>query len=185
MADDTNQTSEKPTPPAVRPRPKPAAGVAGRKPRPKAPPEPPKGPPDPAPPEGTEPPAYVAALQAGVAGAVSQVTYWVGDWSVIVPADRLLEVARFLRERSAGADSTICADVTATDWPPREQRFDVIYCLYSTLNRHRLRREGARGGRRSGAVRYRVMAGGELARARGSTISSASTSSTIRTCGGS
>ncbi|MCY4602324.1 MAG: NADH-quinone oxidoreductase subunit C [Acidobacteria bacterium] len=138
MADDTNQTSEKPTPPAVRPRPKPAAGVAGRKPRPKAPPEPPKGPPDPAPPEGMEPPAYVAALQAGVAGAVSQVTYWVGDWSVIVPADRLLEVARFLRD-DPGCGFDYCADVTATDWPPREQRFDVIYCLYSTLNRHRLR----------------------------------------------
>ena len=31
------------------------------------------------------------------------------------------------------------SDITATDWPPREQRFDVIYCLYSTRHRHRLR----------------------------------------------
>ena len=138
MADDTNQTNDKPIRPAVPPRPRPALGAAGRKRAPKAPPEPPKGPPDPAPPEGMEPPAYVAALQAGVAGAVSHVTYWVGDWSVIVPADRLLEVARFLRD-DAACEFDYCADVTATDWPPRAQRFDVIYCLYATRNRHRLR----------------------------------------------
>ena len=29
--------------------------------------------------------------------------------------------------------------MTATDWPPRAQRFDVIYCLYSTQHRHRVR----------------------------------------------
>ena len=136
MADDANQPAEKPSRPAVRPRP--AAGAAPRKPAPKAPPEPPKGPPDPPPPEGMDPPVFVTALQAGVPGAVTHVTYWVGDWSVIVPADRLLEVARFLRDDAAcGFD--YCADVTATDWPPREQRFDVIYCLYSIRNRHRLR----------------------------------------------
>ena len=140
MADDANQPAEKPSRPAVPPRPRPAAGAAPRKPapKPKPPPEPPKGPPDPPPPEGMDPPAYVSALQAGLPGAVTHVTYWVGDWSVIVPADRLLEVARFLRDDGAcGFD--YCADVTATDWPPRAQRFDVIYCLYSTLNRHRLR----------------------------------------------
>lgn len=138
MADDTNQPAEKPSRPAVPPRPRPAAGAAPRKPKPKAPPEPPKGPTDPPPPEGMDAPAYVTALQNGVPDAVTHVTYWVGDWSVIVPADRLLEVARFLRDDAAcGFD--YCADVTATDWPPRQQRFDVIYCLYSTRNRHRLR----------------------------------------------
>ena len=138
MADDEKQPAAKPSRPAVPPRPGSAAGAAPRKPKPKAPPEPPKGPTDPAPPEGMEPPAFVAALQEGVPGAVSHVTYWVGDWSVIVPAERLLDVAQFLRD-DAGGGFDYCADVTATDWPPREQRFDVIYCLYSTLNRHRLR----------------------------------------------
>lgn len=114
---------------AAAPRPKPAA---------KAPPEPPKGPSDPEPPADLEVPAVVQALQAGVPGAVAQVTYWVGDWSVIVPAERLLDVVRFLRT-DAAADFDYCSDVTATDWPPRQQRFDVIYCLYSTRLRHRLR----------------------------------------------
>ncbi len=114
---------------AARPRPKPA---------PKAPPEPPKGPADPEPPADLEVPAFVKALQAGVPGAVTQVTYWVGDWSVIVPADRLLDVVRFL-STDAATEFDYCSDVTATDWPPRQQRFDVVYCLYSTRLRHRLR----------------------------------------------
>ena len=114
---------------AARPRPKPA---------PKAPPEPPKGPPDPEPPADLELPAVVKALHAGVPGAVTRVTYWVGDWSVIVPAARLLDVARFLRS-DAAAEFDYCSDVTAADWPPRPQRFDVIYCFYSTRLRHRLR----------------------------------------------
>ena len=29
--------------------------------------------------------------------------------------------------------------MTATDWPPRSPRFDLIYCLYSTRLQHRVR----------------------------------------------
>jgi NADH-quinone oxidoreductase subunit C len=51
----------------------------------------------------------------------------------------LLEAARHLRD-AADAAFDFCSDVTATDWPPRaEGRFDVIYCLYSTRHRHRVR----------------------------------------------
>jgi NADH-quinone oxidoreductase subunit C len=38
-----------------------------------------------------------------------------------------------------GARFDSCSDVTATDWPPRAERFDVIYSLYSTPLRHRVR----------------------------------------------
>jgi len=112
--------------------------AAPKKPAAKPPPEPPSGPTDPEPPEDLEIPGYVQALQSGLSGAVNQVTYWVGDWSVIVPADRLLEVMNFLRN-DAATEFDYCSDITATDWPPRQQRFDVIYCLYSTRLRHRLR----------------------------------------------
>ncbi len=118
---------------------KPAAAARPRpKPRPKAPPEPPKAPEDQAPPDGTELPAMVTAVQSGVSGAVLQVSFWVGDWTIIVAHDRLLEVMRFLKEDAATAFN-YCSDVTAADWPPREKRFDVIYCLYSTRLRHRIR----------------------------------------------
>jgi NADH-quinone oxidoreductase subunit C len=41
--------------------------------------------------------------------------------------------------RRAEASFDFCSDVTATDWPPRARRFDVIYCLYSVRLKHRLR----------------------------------------------
>jgi NADH-quinone oxidoreductase subunit C len=98
----------------------------------------PSGPPDPPPPADKNPPAFVASLQAAVPGAVSQVSYWVGDWTIIVPAARILDVARHLRD-APDASFDMCSDVTATDWPPRAERFDLIYCLYSTRHRHRIR----------------------------------------------
>ena len=98
----------------------------------------PVGPPDPPPPAGTAQPAFIAALQAAVPGSVSQVSYWVGDWTIIVPVARLLEVARHLRD-APDAAFDMCSDVTATDWPIRPERFDVVYCLYSTRPRQRIR----------------------------------------------
>jgi NADH/F420H2 dehydrogenase subunit C len=77
-------------------------------------------------------------MQAALPGSITQISYWVGDWTIIVPAARILEVARYLRE-APDAAFDLCTDLTATDWPPRPQRFDVIYCLYSTRHRHRLR----------------------------------------------
>ena len=142
MADDPRPDAPKPAaPPAPKPRPRPAvAGPAAARPRPKPkpPPEPPKGPADPPPPDDIALAACVSAVQEGVPGAVEHVSYWVGDWTIIVSPDRLLEVMGFLRDDTTTAFD-YCSDVTATDWPPRAKRFDVIYCLYSTRLRHRLR----------------------------------------------
>ena len=100
---------------------------------------PPSGPPDPPPPAGVEPPAFLASLERAIAGSVSQTSFFVGDWTIIVPAARLLEVARHLRD-APDAKFDYCSDLTATDWPPRtDGRFDVVYCLYSTTLRHRVR----------------------------------------------
>ena len=151
MADDTKPDARPPgVPPAGRPAsPKPggapaptrpAAGPRAAIPRraPKPPPEPPRRPEDQPPPEDLATAACVTAVRTGVPGAVEQVSYWVGDWTIIVAADRLLDVMRFLRDDAATAFD-YCSDVTATDWPPRAKRFDVVYCLYSTRLRHRLR----------------------------------------------
>jgi NADH/F420H2 dehydrogenase subunit C len=98
----------------------------------------PAGPSEPPPPADKTPPAFVASLAAAVPGVVSQVSYWVGDWTIIVPAARILDAVRHLRD-APEASFDMCSDVTATDWPARAQRFDLIYCLYSTRHRHRLR----------------------------------------------
>jgi NADH-quinone oxidoreductase subunit C len=115
----------------------PAAKAAAPHPPPVA--APPTGPPDPPPPAGTEPPAFITTLQSAIPGSVRAVSYWVGDWTIIVPLAQIAAVARYLRD-APDAAFDFCSDVTATDWPPRKEgRFDLIYCLYSTRHRHRVR----------------------------------------------
>jgi NADH-quinone oxidoreductase subunit C len=128
VSDQVPPASKPPAPPAA------AGGAAKAEPKPPAPAAP-TGPVDPPPPADKPLPDTITALQAAVPGAVTQVSFWVGDWTVIVPADRLLDVARHLR--SAGFD--FCSDVTASDWPQRPQRFDVVYALYSIRDKRRIR----------------------------------------------
>ena len=132
MADDPKVPATPAAPPTVAPAPKPA----GADHVPKA--APPSGPPDPPPPADKIPPAFMATLQAALPGAVVATSYWVGDWTIIAEASRILEVVRHLRD-APNALFDMCSDVTATDWPPRAERFDVIYTLYSTRHRHRIR----------------------------------------------
>jgi NADH-quinone oxidoreductase subunit C len=121
---------------------KPAAAAAAPKPAAAHPPAaaPPSGPPDQPPPADKVAPPFIATLQAAVPGSVTQISYWVGDWTIIVPVEHLLAAARHLRDAS-DALFDFCSDVTATDWPPRaaEGRFDLVYCLYSTRLRQRIR----------------------------------------------
>ena len=124
-----------PAAPAARPAAGGAAGGEGH--APKA--APPAGPPDPPPPPGVAPPAFVASLQSAVPDGMTALSYYLGDWTIIVPATRILEVAGHLRD-ATDARFDYLSDLTATDWPPRpEGRFDVVYCLYSTRHRHRVR----------------------------------------------
>jgi len=80
-------------------------------------------------------PASLVALQAALPGAVAQLSVFVGDWTAIVHAARLLDAAVWLRANGFDA----CADVTASDWPERPERFDLIYVLYAVGQRERLR----------------------------------------------
>jgi NADH-quinone oxidoreductase subunit C len=122
-------------PAAARPAAAPAAKPAAEHP-PKA--SAPAGPPDPPPPAGMAPPSFIATLQSAIPGGVAQLSYFVGDWTVIVPLAQIHEVAKHLRT-APDAAFDFCSDVTATDWPSRAERFDVVYCLYSTVLRHRIR----------------------------------------------
>ena len=71
-------------------------------------------------------------------GSVSLVSYYLGDWTLVVPAAQLVPAATHLRD-AADASFDLCSDLTAVDWPLRPERFDVVYCLYSTRLRHRVR----------------------------------------------
>jgi NADH/F420H2 dehydrogenase subunit C len=151
MADDSvpgPKPPEPPAPPAATPAPKPAAPAA-KPPAPAAKPaaggeaHAPKaaaavGPVEPPPPPDVPPPPFIASLEAAIPGSVTLVSYWVGDWTIVVPNAMALQVLRHLRS-AADAVFDTCSDVTATDWPLRPERFDIIYCLYSTVHRHRVR----------------------------------------------
>lgn len=147
MSDETKPVVTPPAAPAPEPAPaaeapKPAAAKpapAAKAPAKPAAPPAPLIPTDPAPPAEMPVPAYITALQEGLPGVVEHVTFWVGDWSVIVAPERLGDVARFLHDAPACRFDYL-SDLTAADWPARaDRRFDVIYCLYSTSLRHRLR----------------------------------------------
>src|SRR3954453_21624173 len=67
-----------------------------------------------------------------------------GQLTVAVKAERIVEVVRYLRD-DPGCRFISFVDVTAVDYPGRENRFDVIYLLLSpTLNeRIRLRAQAS------------------------------------------
>jgi NADH/F420H2 dehydrogenase subunit C len=134
-ADEARKTAAAATPAAPKPAP-PARPAAPAEHKPAA--AAPFLPTDPAPPADVPLPAFITAVQNAMPGVVEKVTYWLGDWTIIVPASRLLEVGKFLRDIPDIA-LDFCSDVTAADYPSRSQRFDVVYCLYSTRHRTRLR----------------------------------------------
>ena len=131
-----------PAKPAVPPAAKPAAPAAAAKPAAPhvpPPPPPPAGPTDPPPPADKAVPGFITSLQSEIPDGVSKIAFYLGDWTIIVPVAKLIEVARHLRD-SADSRFDYLSDLTATDWPPRKEgRFDVLYMLYSTVHRHRVR----------------------------------------------
>lgn len=126
-----------PAPPArpVAAAPPKAAGAAKVE---KAPPPPP-GPPDPPPPADMPVPAFIEVLQSALPGGVAQLSFWVGDWTVIAAPGRIRDLAAHLRDAD-GARFDYCSDATAVDWLGRPgPRFDLVYSLYSMSLRHRVR----------------------------------------------
>jgi NADH-quinone oxidoreductase subunit C len=70
----------------------------------------------------------VAALSAAVPGAVVSAKKMVGQTTVEIAAEKLVEACRHLRD----ADTfTFLVDLTAVDWKQRDPRFDVVYWLHS------------------------------------------------------
>jgi NADH-quinone oxidoreductase subunit C len=84
------------------------------------------------------PPPWVARLTEAVPGAIRHVSFFVGDWTLVIDRPLIREACRWLRD-DAETRFDFLSDLTATDWPERPERFDVVYCLYSTVFRHRVR----------------------------------------------
>ena len=129
-------SDEKPTP---KPEEQPGGAAPAAADAPKeAPPKPPweDKPVPPAPSDAADDPD-VAALAAGVEGSVTEAVSFAGQVTVTVPREKLLDVCRFLKA-DRGFDFLV--DLTAVDWPDREEgRFDVILWLHRFEDDRRLR----------------------------------------------
>jgi NADH-quinone oxidoreductase subunit C len=81
--------------------------------------------------------ADAVALEAEFSNVVLAADRYAGDVTVTVPADRITDVCRFLKR---DCDYKFLVDLTAIDWPEREEgRFDVIYWLHRHDDSKRLR----------------------------------------------
>ena len=63
---------------------------------------------------------------------------WRGDVAVTVKREYLREIALFLRN-DPEMDFRYIVHVSSVDWPDDEERFEVVYELYSIRKRHRIR----------------------------------------------
>ncbi len=128
-------SDDKPTP---SPEEQPGAAKAAPASQEEAPPKPPweDKPVPPVPSDATDDPD-VAALAAGVDGAVVEAVAFADQVTVTVPREKVLEACRFLKEERGFG---FLVDLTAVDWPEREEgRFDVIHWLHRFEDNRRLR----------------------------------------------
>jgi len=79
-----------------------------------------------------------ARITSGLGGSVSGHAIVLGELTVTVKASDIVKVARFLRD-DPGCQFINIIDVTAVDWPGREQRFDVVYHFMSPRKNTRVR----------------------------------------------
>jgi NADH-quinone oxidoreductase subunit C len=73
-----------------------------------------------------------------LAGAVTGFRVEHGELTVDVEADKIVAVAKFLRDDPRCQFVNI-VDICGVDWPAREKRFDVVYHLLSPKQNQRIR----------------------------------------------
>jgi NADH-quinone oxidoreductase subunit C len=84
------------------------------------------------------------SIAAALPGAVARTYVEYGELNVVATAPRILDVLKHLRDD--GSCLFVCfVDITATDYPAREKRFDVVYHLLSPRFNRRVRVKAAVG----------------------------------------
>jgi NADH-quinone oxidoreductase subunit C len=85
-----------------------------------------------------EPTAIIDILKPLLPGAGFEVGRSVDFATIYVPADRLVDTCRALRD-TPELDFNVLVEITAADYLPREPRYEVVYHLLSVSKRMRLR----------------------------------------------
>ena len=102
------------------------------------PPPPPKKEPPPDPLKAEVPSKPLERLQATFPADLLDVVHHAGEVSVRVAGERVEEILRFLRDDDE-CRMDLLMDVCGADYPDREERFEVLYHLYSIPLAHFLR----------------------------------------------
>ena len=84
------------------------------------------------------------SIAAALPGAVARTYVEYGELNVVANAPRILDVLKHLRD-DASCLFVCFVDITATDYPEREKRFDVVYHLLSPRFNRRVRVKAAVG----------------------------------------
>lgn len=63
---------------------------------------------------------------------------WRGDIAVIVKREFLHDIAKYVHD-DPDMDCDYMVHVSSVDWPDDEERFEVVYEVYSIRKRHRIR----------------------------------------------
>jgi NADH-quinone oxidoreductase subunit C len=83
-----------------------------------------------------------ATIQTALPASVTGHEVVRGELTITVKAADIVKVATFLRD-DPGCQFICIIDVTAVDWPGREQRFDVVYHFLSPRLNQRIRVKAA------------------------------------------
>ena len=86
-------------------------------------------------------PAYASndgvidAIRAALGTSLSDAIEAVGEVKLIVHRDSLIAAMTALRD---DCDYQQLMEIAGVDWPDREERFEVVYCLLSLTKNHRI-----------------------------------------------
>ena len=69
---------------------------------------------------------------------IQQFSVWKDEVTIYIPPSGVLPVFTFLKHHTA-AEFTMVADITAVDYPTKDQRFEVVYNLLSVRHSSRIR----------------------------------------------
>lgn len=78
----------------------------------------------------------IDSLSAIVGGALIDAVEAVGEVKLVVKRESIVEVMTALRDRGGYQQ---LMEIAGVDWPGREERFEVVYCLLSLTKNHRIR----------------------------------------------
>jgi NADH dehydrogenase (ubiquinone) Fe-S protein 3 len=81
---------------------------------------------------------YGQYLMACLPKYIQQISVWKDELSIHIPPSGVIPVISFLKYHSA-AEYTQVSDITAVDYPSKDQRFEVVYNLLSVRHNSRIR----------------------------------------------